>query len=135
MLTYNIKDKIDLTEDRTAKYSFQVESAIASGIVLLEDEDIIERVVCANPGSFEGDLTYGIYTVPSESFLAVCKRLAENHHPDINRHAITYAKKYLDMRTDPTEFELSVMEQRMLARADTLLNEAADNLKERRLVS
>lgn len=129
MVTYNIKDKIDLTEDRTAKYDFQVDRAIASIICTLDDPEILERLICAPKESYEGQLDYDISVTPSELFLSTAKRLAENQSMTVNLKAVSYARKFLDMKTDPTEIVLTPLEQKILDRADELLRLAGFDVR------
>jgi hypothetical protein len=44
--TYNIKGKVDLTEDRTLKYTFESQRCIASGLALLEKKSHIRLALC-----------------------------------------------------------------------------------------
>lgn len=74
LYTYNIMRHIDLTEDRTAKYQFEVIREINNGIVKLEDVAVIRRIVCAPEHTLEHQLDYDIHVTPSDAFLEVCKQ-------------------------------------------------------------
>lgn len=122
LATYNIKEQIDLTEDRTAKYSFQVGRAIENAIVTLEDEHLIERLLCAPQGTFENELNFQHTTArPSEKFLGVCKYLAENQNINLNEAALFYAKKYAPIDNKPKEYKPLPHEIKQVERAIELL--------------
>lgn len=130
MYTYNILDYIELTEDRTAKYNFQVIREITNGIVRLKDKAMIRNIVCAPEYTFENDLDYDIHTEPSDEFLEVCKLLAETHDKSANRHAIEFAMKYINADTEPKEIELTVLERGMYEKSCELLGLAGFNVME-----
>ena len=66
--TYNILSTISLTEDRTAKYSFEVEQVIATHWVESEDEGLVGRVLQTDRWEGSGlNYTYA-YTTPSKTF-------------------------------------------------------------------
>jgi hypothetical protein len=67
--TYNILQTIDLTEDRTAKYSYQVEQAISRHWIESEDEERVQRVTSTSRWESSG-LSYGYaYATPSRVFM------------------------------------------------------------------
>ncbi len=67
---YNIKDTVDLTEDRTMKYSHQVHQAIAHAVTTCEDEEMIKKFTLSPDNIFEHDIGYGYtYERPSEVWL------------------------------------------------------------------
>lgn len=120
--TYDLKSKITLTEDRTAKYNHELAQAVCQGVALLDDEEVIENIITAQALTFEGQLEFSYaYMAPSETFANVAKRLAENHHPNTNKSAIEYAKKYGSINEEPIEYKPSVLETKMLERAQELL--------------
>lgn len=74
--TYNFLRTIDLTEDRTAKYPFLLESWICEHIMQSEDESFLEKTV-SNPlsGRWERSLSYNYTSVtPSSSFRSAAVR-------------------------------------------------------------
>lgn len=54
--TYNIKNKISLSEDRTALYEFQIKEAICDSLFDCHELEIIENILCANEKYFENSL-------------------------------------------------------------------------------
>lgn len=58
LFTYNITTALDLTEDRTAKYSFMVDHYIARAIAQLSDPSIIRQIFTQSANSMESGLSY-----------------------------------------------------------------------------
>lgn len=120
--TYNIKKHIDLTEDRTAKYDFQVKREIENAIVSLNDESLIERLLCSPQGTFENELDFcNTKATPTENFLNVCRYLAENQSIDLNIAALKYAKKFTKIENKPKEYTPLPHEIKQAERAVELL--------------
>lgn len=130
LYTYNIKRHIDLTEDRTAKYNFEVIREINNGIVMLTDKAVIRKIVCAPEDTFEHQLHYDLHVTPSQEFLDVCIKLAEKQEIKANKNAIRFAKKFIDANTEPKEIELTPLERGMYQRACELLGLAGYNVME-----
>jgi len=130
LYTYNIMRHIDLTEDRTAKYQFEVIREINNGIVKLDDVTVIRRIVCAPEHTLEHQLDYDIHVTPSDEFLEVCKQLAETKDRTANNKAIKYALKYIDANTEPQVIELTPLEQGMYEKSVELLGIAGYNVME-----
>lgn len=122
LFTYDIKQGVQLTEDRTAKYSHEVHREIASGIMLLECEQTIDRIVTAEDIYYEGQLNYNYSSqTPTPQFLKVAKRLVESKNAHFNKTAIEYAKKHIEMNEEPAEYVPTGLEKKMLERAMELL--------------
>jgi len=121
LLTYNIKKQIDLTEDRTAKYDFQVRNRICHALSEIEDDTLLERVLSCGSEFYEGKLDFDIHQKPSETFLNVCARLSERKEKNLNPCALQYAQKHANIKDSYDDFELSAMQKSMLERADSLL--------------
>ena len=64
MYTYNILEAVTLTEDRTIKYSWDVQSMVTRSVNLLQNKDMMTRLVCAPENTYERDLRYDV--VPSD---------------------------------------------------------------------
>lgn len=123
LVTYNIKNQIDLTEDRTVKYSFQVERSVENAIVSLNDRGLIERLICAPERTFEQALSFSNTTAkPSNEFLEACKYLAESQNINLNEAALAYARKYLPINNKPKEYTPLAHEIKQVERAIELLS-------------
>lgn len=95
-LTYNVTNKIDLTEDRTAKYTFQIEDAIKESIVTCNDKNIIRDVLLANDNYYEHDLNfnYRVKLKPSDEFVNVARELRQTHGIRMNNSAIDFCDQW-----------------------------------------
>lgn len=63
LFRYNVTRSIDLTEDRTAKYSFEWKEAVAAMWLSCSDSALVRQVLCADDDILEADLPYGeVYT-------------------------------------------------------------------------
>lgn len=80
-VTYNILANIDLTEDRTAKYPFQLESIIRNYIAESEDQELIKVAMESPPGTYEHRFDFGsTYTPPSPVFSSYVRTHKKNIH-------------------------------------------------------
>lgn len=76
---YNLLGHTDLTEDRTAKYDWQVRSRIESGLAHTDNE-AVARAACDMRNPFEAELDYS-RDKPSDVFLGAAVALGENCNP------------------------------------------------------
>jgi len=72
--TYNIVTTLDLTEDRTAKYSWDVKQIIQTALMQSTDKTIIRQALTCPEGYWEKDFDYEGQE-PGETFLEVAKEL------------------------------------------------------------
>ena len=87
---YNITSYIDLTEDRTAKYSWQVMSRIQTYLVECTDEEICMRAVDAR-NTFESKLDFSACSDVSPTFLGAAASLEHS----ANETAVALVRKQL----------------------------------------
>lgn len=89
--TYNILNGLDLTEDRTAKYSWQVDQIIASFVKGHTDVPFIRRVINAAQGTYERKLAYNYsYNEPSKEFLAEARSAGPRAPEEVRAIVKTY---------------------------------------------
>lgn len=75
LFTYNVLSQLTLTEDRTLKYSFQVDQEIGRHISRSTDLEVIGKVVTAKEENFEHSLKWDVvYDSPSEQFKQVLRQ-------------------------------------------------------------
>lgn len=84
--TYNILAKVDLTEDRTAKYPWMVNNVIAQNLVKLDRSDTLQHLLTLPKEAYESGLDYGGHQ-PSDAFSAVVGTLARSFNPHLNESA------------------------------------------------
>lgn len=122
--TYNILSPIDLTEDRTAKYWYQVEYAMERCIGALEDRALIRRMLTCGESYGEHYMDTPRFGMPQEAYREVARELAlgaANEH-SANPKAVAYARKAAleDMR-EGDGATLTPTQVKMLTRARTML--------------
>ena len=74
LFTYNVLERLELTEDRTLKYGFQVRDVLARWVLSEAAEEQVEAVVTATDEFWEYNLEFPGYVAPSEAFRAVMLR-------------------------------------------------------------
>ena len=122
--TWNITRPIDLTEDRTSKYDFQLDSGVSTAIATSTDKDFIESCILAPKEFFEHDLDFSISSQPSKEFLSVCEGIIKDFTRGANMNAISYAKKHAAFKKPEQIFVPDEVQSVMLKRAIDLLNQA-----------
>lgn len=119
-LTYNFTSSMDLTEDRTVKYTFQIEGKVAKALQQLTDEAMILSALTAKNGCIEASLNeFAGYYETSPEFIAVARRLFKQ---DAKKWAKLHnvIKEYASDLLAPKLVALSPMRQKMLERAISL---------------
>ena len=91
--TFNIKRGVDLTEDRTCKYQFQITDTVSSELCRnVEDRAIItDFVTKGRTDGWLGELAY--HAAPSETFKDVVGELIRKFHPTLNVSAKTLVQR------------------------------------------
>lgn len=106
LVTYNILSQVALTEDRTAKYDWEIDNKILQFTSQsTEDEALITTTISAPTTTFEGKLDWDshAYHQPSEVF----KHVIEAHHNKypaaVNESARKYIQSWLPKEPEPEE--------------------------------
>lgn len=73
--TYNLLRKIDLTEDRTFRYHFQVQEMVARGLIACDRDAILAPAMSCGSDFAEHHLTFDQSMKPGETFLRVAAGL------------------------------------------------------------
>lgn len=120
-LTYNIVNhKIDLTEDRTIRYSWQPLAYIARAIVGAENDDLIEAFLFADRDSSEPRISLNVSDAePSSEFISYVARTPFGRIS--NTSAIDIYKKHTKKPFDPQPVALTTIEKEQLAKAEAFL--------------
>lgn len=117
MFTYDIQRKLDLTEDRTIKYGWDVDNAIKRVWMEHDDAHQVELVVTAAKGSMEHNISFG-GVVPSEAFQSVVRRLHKSFDARLNRSAWESCRIWLmDKLHEEPQAVLTPIEQARLDKA------------------
>ena len=114
---YNIKTGIELTEDRTAKKGYEVESAVAAMVLTCDSADIIEDIITAPKGLYENKLDLDWGATPGAVFLDVVRRLSKSRLVEINPSALAVYRSKVGYIEDPEVLIMTSVEKEMLRRA------------------
>ena len=118
--TYNIQKKVDLTEDRTIKYSWGITAAIRRGLCESVETQVIKKAVTAPKGTFEHQLDFeGVE--PSKPFLSIVSELARNFDSSLSRSALKASQVWImdQLHDQATPMALSELERTRLEKAAT----------------
>jgi len=131
LFKYNILDKIDLTEDRTAKYDFQLLDAIRDTIILSDNKNFIEKCVTAKDDYLETNINYmGTYSIPSETFLDVVAKVREQRRFDLMDSAWKLYQKHTQKVDNIEPIILTDFENKQLFKACELAEKIGFPVKE-----
>ncbi|MDX9698603.1 MAG: hypothetical protein RBT55_03435 [Rhodocyclaceae bacterium] len=118
--TYNIQRKVDLTEDRTIKYSWDISACARRGLCESTNEQLVKKSVTAPKGNFENNLDFeGVE--PSKVFLSTVSELARGFDSNLNRSALKAAQVWImdQLHENATPMRLSDLERNRLDKAAT----------------
>jgi hypothetical protein len=118
LYTYNLNDKIELTEDRTVKEPWAATSRLARAVLQAEDVGFIRTVVTADENFLEGSLDlHGWGTPPSKQFLQVVGEALAERMCKVNPTAMRVWQDATKQTISPVELALSKVQQTSLTRA------------------
>lgn len=112
---YNINSHLDLTEDRTAKWGFELIGHIARTVVNSTNSDMIRRAL-THEDFIEFNLDYGV-NEPGETFLTVATELAKDRGQKMNMSAYRMVRERNRDKLTPNSMVLSPFQSKMLSRA------------------
>lgn len=120
--TYNIQGYLDLTEDRTIKYWWQIDQHLSRAFQSSDDAALIEQVVRAPKGTLERELDHEWCSTekPSEQFIETVSRVRRTHSADMNETAKQVCDKHEPLPAAKS-YSLTPMEREQLSKAKTFL--------------
>jgi hypothetical protein len=121
---YNILDKVDLTEDRTLKYEFQLKEAIEKSIITSTDPDYISACLTAGEYTFEGYLGFNSQhssITMSDEFKSVCRKLKERRPRNLNMSAVRWYDSRVKTFQPMTVATLTKVQQAQLDKASAFI--------------
>jgi hypothetical protein len=133
LATYNIiSNSVDLTEDRTLKYTWEIDAVIRSTIINLKDKDLLKKILTAPKDTYESSIDY--YQAgfsPSDEFLETVSELRKDFSVNLNLSAYgLYLKHAKDIDRAEISAELDEVEQIVLTRSIEFLEELRFNVRE-----
>jgi hypothetical protein len=128
--TYNIQRKVDLSEDRSIKYQWDIDQAVRTGWCESTDDSLIQRAVTAPKGTHEHELNFG-GVLPSPQFLSTVERLARTFDPYLNKSAMEVCRIWLmDQLHAAKDAFLSPVEELRLAKAKDFCHRIGYNVSD-----
>lgn len=123
--TYNVTEKVELTEDRTAKTWFHLETQLERGIGALTDQALLRRILTCGELFQEHHMDIPAWGHPGEAFgeaaRAVC--MGSENVIKANPAAVHYARKSAIEQMQPGDgLSLSPVQIQMLQRAKWMLH-------------
>lgn len=126
--TYNITGKLDLTEDRTAKYPFQIEQHVCKAIGELTDAGLLRRLLTQGEEHIESRFDLEAWghseTACSETFKETARSLVMGRENvvGINKSVRDMVRKWQFKEAPASQaIQLSPVRQAMLDRATKML--------------
>jgi hypothetical protein len=125
LYTYSILSPIELTEDRTIKYSFYARGAVMNAVLESHNRDFIKTVLTAPKGTFEATFdfmdTSEAKSTPSKEFIEVSGSLASK--AEGNASAFAMFRKHVSFTQKPAkEARLTDNQKTMFDRAIRFCN-------------
>lgn len=126
LYSYNITDALDLTEDRTAKYDYQIQFALKRTIQNLKDTKIIKRILRA-ADTLESTINYDVDFGYSDEFAQTCREMLSAGIP-IGESARKLLSSIDEKSGNWPEISISEVQRSMLNRARLVLKSININI-------
>lgn len=121
LFDYNINQHLDLTEDRTIKWSWELEMRISNAWLGCHDEALLMKALTAKKGTFEASLNFDRTKAPTEEFLRSVEIAVEAGIGNVNPSAIKKCQS-LSERLSPVMCDLSSVQKSQLEKAKKVLS-------------
>lgn len=129
ILTYNIEQEMQLTEDRTPMYRSTMLDRVSALLARCTNEKMIAKALTASKGFVEADLYFGRYYDYSPEFVSVASALYKQSPTDHGRLHAMLEENNPDILTEE-EVELSPVRKKMLSKAIRLVEEMGISTKD-----
>jgi len=118
LYTYNELSKVELTEDRTVKSSWDMTHKIVVGVLKSSDRQFLRNVVTASERTFEGSLDFhGWGVTPSPEFVEVVGDCVTDRMLKVNATALQVWKDATKCEFAPREIVMTSVQQQSMDRA------------------
>lgn len=121
--TYNVKSRIELTEDRTAKWWFEIHYAVAQALAKLTDPKLVRQVLTVGDSGMEHHLDVDTWE-PTPEYRAAARELVMGRETvqGVNPKAVAAARKSALADMEPgQDVQLDAVQQAMLDKARRML--------------
>jgi hypothetical protein len=137
--TYNITRRVDLTEDRTAKYPTFLPMYLAASILRAEDDGFLRDVLGLPDKYYEHEFNFkddGVWgsVKPTEKFIGAVETLSRDRAARTNVTAVTRYKEVKRAELTPDTTPLRGVESEILNRAAAFANKLGFNVEEYPLI-
>lgn len=122
--TYNILCNLQLTEDRTVKYEFEIAWFLSKLFLETKDKEMLKRMLLAteHDGEYRLDFTSSPYTTPSPTFMSVMEELLRDKGNEINPSAVKRFLTVNEKDLKPIPCEITDIEQEQLEKAKIFIS-------------
>lgn len=128
--TYNLLERLDLTEDRTVKQGYQLSSAVARLLSKCNERTVIYSALTAPKGIWEHDaLTFNSWNTFSQTFLEVAAELYQQD-PSAHRRLEEVLKEHRPDAIKRKALELTTIQLQQLRRACRLVSQMGYPVRE-----
>lgn len=103
LVTYNVLDPVELTEDRTIMYEFLVKGRVSAWLCRHDDEALIERVLTADEKYWEHGMEFNQDVAPSAAFHRVMLRHPKNMNVNAGGYYSRWDERVVDRTFDVFE--------------------------------
>ena len=102
LFSYNITTDMDLTEDRTFKYDFEIDGHLRKTILQLRDRDIITKIAKANALTYESHLPLSSQIdKPSQEFIQIASEILRTNPDQVNEKVAELIRSTLRTNIKP----------------------------------
>ena len=119
--TYNIRKRLDLTEDRTIQWAFEAWQEIAKGVAQITDPNLAHEILSSNQAFGEYTIPLDASPVASSEVLEVASSLRWSG--GVNPTIRPFLEKH-GQQIDPREIPLTTIQKKVLSRARDFLSQA-----------
>lgn len=99
-LTYNLISEIELTEDRTMKYSYEMGGRIPRAVAKIKNKQILHDILTTDEDCYERELDFDFASIfppeVSDEFLEVVGTQYHLNNDNLNKSARTYFQKRMN---------------------------------------
>lgn len=131
--TYNLREKIELTEDRTAKNWYEVEMKLERGIGKLDNRQMLRHILTVGESYGEHHMNVPKYGQPGPMFREIARELALGSALENNANPAAVAMARASAIQDMQEGDgvtLTAVQERMMQKAILMLSGAGFNIGE-----
>lgn len=123
--TFNLLSSIDLTEDRTAKYEWEVTQHLMDAVMTADDLGFVREALLHDEHTLESKFNYSNnWRKPSATFVAAVEDITRDAAAHVNMSAYQLYKKHTRQQLKPATIVLSQTDAAALARAKRFVEDS-----------